>query len=129
MQLMPIKILIVEDEAISSMALKYAVEGLGCTVVGAVDTGEAAIHEAVQHRPDLILMDTRLRSDMTGVEAANFIWEQLQIRSAFISAYSPAELKKDYRGAQPFTVLMKPVLEGDLEQLIERLFGLGTVKA
>ena len=125
----PKKILIVEDEAISAMALKHAVEGLGCTVVGIVDTGEAAIQGAAQHRPDLILMDTRLRSDMTGVEAANVIWEQFQIRSVFVSAYSPAELKKDYRGASPFTVLVKPVLEKDLEQLIDRLFGLDTLHA
>jgi CheY-like chemotaxis protein len=117
---MPIKILIVEDEAISAMALKYTVERLGCAVVAVVDTGEAAIQAATEHRPDLVLMDTRLRTRMSGVEAANAIWEQLQIRSVFISAYSAAELEKDYRSAMPFTLLMKPVLEEDIEQLIKR---------
>ncbi|MEA2080947.1 MAG: response regulator [Pseudomonadota bacterium] len=122
MKLIPVKILIVEDEAISAMALKCVVERLGCTVVGVVDTGEAAIRVAAKHRPDLILMDTRLRFKMTGVEAANTIWEQLQIRSVFITAYSAAELEKDYRGALPFILLEKPVLEGDLEQIIKQLF-------
>jgi len=117
---MSIKILIVEDEAISSMALKYAVEQLGCDVVGTVDTGEAAIQAATEHQPDLILMDTRLRTNMNGVEAANIIWEQLMIRSVFISAYSSAELEKDYRGALPFNMLSKPVLEGELRQLINQ---------
>jgi len=121
---MPIKILIVEDEAISAMALKYAVERLGCAVVAVVDTGEAAIQAAAEHRPDLILMDTRLRTRMTGVEAASAIWEQLLIRSVFISAYSAAELEEDYRGALPLTLLLKPVLEGDLERLIKQLFDL-----
>ncbi len=119
---MPIKILIVEDEAISALALKYTVERLSCAVVGVVDTGEAAIKAATEHRPDLVLMDSRLRTRMTGVEAANVIWEQLQIRSVFISAYSAAELEKDYRSAMPFTLLVKPVLEEDLEQLIKSLF-------
>ena len=118
---MPIKILIVEDEAISAMALKYTVERLGCAVVAVVDTGEAAIQAATEYQPDMILMDTRLRTKMTGVDAANAIWEQLQIRSVFISAYSAAELEKDYRGALPLTLLVKPVLEGDLEQLIEQV--------
>ncbi|MGD8732137.1 MAG: response regulator [Anaerolineales bacterium] len=117
---MPIKILIVEDEAISSMALKYAVEQLDCAVVGVVDTGEAAIQAATDYRPDLVLMDTRLRTRMSGVEAANIIWEQLMIRSVFISACSAAELEKDYRGALPFNMLVKPVLEQELKQLIKQ---------
>jgi CheY-like chemotaxis protein len=123
-ELLSIKILIVEDEAISALALKYTVERLGCSVVGVVDTGEAAIQAAAEHRPDLVLMDTRLRTKMTGVEAANAIWEQFEIRSVFISAYSAAELEKDYRGAIPFILLVKPVLEGDLEKLINQIFHL-----
>jgi CheY-like chemotaxis protein len=114
------KILIVEDEAISALQLKYTVERLGCTVVSTVNTGEAAIQAAERYRPDLILMDTRLRSDMTGVEAANTIWEQFLIRSVFVSAYREAEIKKDYRGALPFTLLGKPVLDEDIEQLIKQ---------
>lgn len=118
---MPIKVLIVEDEAISAMALRYTIERLDCDVVDVVDTGEAAIQAASEHRPDLVLMDTRLRTRMTGVEAANTIWQQLRIRSVFISAYSAAEIEKDYHGDLPFTLLIKPVLEGDLEQLIRQL--------
>jgi CheY-like chemotaxis protein len=102
------------------MALKSIVERIGCKVVDTVDTGEAAIKAAAEHRPDLIMMDTRLRTKMTGVEAANLIWEQLLIRSVFITAYNAEELEKDYRGAQPFTLLVKPVLEDDLEQLLKQ---------
>lgn len=121
LEFMPVKILIVEDEAISAMALRYTIEHLGCEVVDVVDTGEAAIQAAAEHRPDLVLMDTRLRTTMTGVEAANTIWEQLQIRSVFVSAYSAEEIEKDYNGSLPFTLLMKPVLEGDLARLVEQL--------
>jgi DNA-binding NarL/FixJ family response regulator len=121
---MPIKILIVEDEAISALALKYTVEQLGCDVIGVVDTGEGAIQNAAEHRPDLILMDTRLRTSMNGVEAANAIWKQLQIRSVFISAYSAEELEKDYHGAMPFCLLVKPVLEKDLELQLKQFVNL-----
>ncbi len=120
---MSIKMLIVEDEAISAMALRYSAERVGCEIVGCVDNGEAAIQQATEHRPDLVLMDTRLRTEMSGIEAANHIWEQLGIRSVFISASGTAELEKDYRGAQPFTLLEKPIFDGDLEQLITRLIG------
>jgi CheY-like chemotaxis protein len=117
-----IKILIVEDEAISAMALRYTVERIGCSVVAVVDTGEAAIREAEKQRPDLVLMDTRLRTEMTGVEAANRIWEKLGIRSVFVSAYNASELEKDYRGASPLILLVKPVMDGELERLIANLF-------
>lgn len=120
---MAIKIMIVEDEAISAMALRYTVERIGCEVVAVVDTGEDAIAQAASRRPDLVLMDTRLRSAMTGVEAANAIWEELRIRCVFVSAYSAAEMAEHYRGAQPLLVLVKPVLDGDLERVIGELFG------
>ena len=121
---MPINILIVEDEAISAMALRYTVERLGCNVIAIADTGESAVQIASEHHPDLVLMDTRLRTSMSGVEAANTIWDALRIRSVFISAYSAEELEKNYRGATPFTLLEKPVLEKDLEQLIRNLLEL-----
>jgi CheY-like chemotaxis protein len=116
------RILIVEDEAISAMALRYTVERIGCSIVAVVDTGEAAIRESAKQRPDLVLMDTRLRTEMTGVEAANQIWEQLGIRSVFVSAYNASELERDYRGASPLIVLVKPVMDDDLEHLIATFF-------
>lgn len=116
------KILIVEDEAISAMALRYAVERIGCAVIGTADSGEEAVRQASRHRPDLILMDTRLRTEMTGVEAANLIWSRERIPCVFISAYTANELAAQYRGPQPFLLLPKPVLDGDLEAMIGRLF-------
>lgn len=117
------KLLIVEDQAISAMALRATVERMGHRVTGVVDTGEDAIRHAAEHRPDLILMDTRLLTAMTGVEAANTIWHEHGIRSVFVSAYNATEIQGDYRGGEPFMLLVKPVLEEDLEAVIDRLFG------
>ncbi len=115
------KILIVEDEAISAMALQLTVARMGHEVIGPVDTGEDALRYAIEHHPDLVLMDTRLRTPMTGVEAANILWASAGIRSVFISAYNAAELQGGYRGAEPFMLLVKPVLEDDLQEVIAQL--------
>lgn len=117
---MPIRILIVEDEAISAMALSYTLERLGCSVVDSVDSGEAAIEAAKRHKPDLVFMDIQLRTKMNGIEAANAIWQQLNIRSVFVTAYDDSELEKTYRGAQPYTLLVKPVLEEDIAQFLKQ---------
>jgi CheY-like chemotaxis protein len=116
------KVLIVEDQAIAAMALQATVESMGYRVSGVVDSGEAAIAHAGAERPDLILMDTRLRTAMTGVEAANAVWEQFGVRSVFVSASNATELQGDYRGAEPFLLLVKPVLDADLQRIIAELF-------
>jgi CheY-like chemotaxis protein len=115
------RILIVEDEAISALALHLLVERLGHEVVGSVDTGEAAVESAGSAQPDLVLMDTRLRSAMNGVEAANLIWSEHRVRSVFVSAHGASDLAADYRGAEPFLSLVKPVMDDELAAVLERI--------
>lgn len=73
------RILIVEDEFILAMNLKENLEWLGYTVVDIVDSGETAIEKATELRPDLVLMDIKLRGEIDGIEAAGEIWNCLQI--------------------------------------------------
>ena len=80
------RILIVEDEAITALDEKETLEGLGYEVVSIVDTGEDAISKARELKPDLVLMDITLRSDMTGTEAAWTIREQLDVPVIFMTA-------------------------------------------
>ncbi|WP_392479675.1 response regulator [Nostoc sp. C110] len=82
------RILIVEDEFILAMNLKENLEWLGYTVVDIVDSGETAIEKATELRPDLVLMDIKLRGEMDGIEAAGEIWNCLQIPFIYITAYS-----------------------------------------
>ncbi len=69
----PKSILIVEDEAITALTLKLDLEDLGYEVIAIVDTGDDAIDHAVEHRPDLTIMDINLKGDMNGIEAAEKI--------------------------------------------------------
>jgi CheY-like chemotaxis protein len=115
------KILIVEDEAIAALALRLAVERMGHEVVADVDSGEAAVASAERHRPDLVLMDTRLRGTLNGVEAANTIWAEQGIRSVFISAHDARTLEAEYSGGEPFLALVKPVMDEDLADLLRRI--------
>ena len=67
------RVLIVEDEAISARAAGVMLERIGCTVTGVVDSGKDAIEAAARDRPDLVLMDIRLKGEMNGIEAATVI--------------------------------------------------------
>ncbi len=69
------RILIVEDELLIAEDLKYKLRRLGHTVVAHTATGEAAIEKAIETKPELVLMDVRLRGEMNGIEAAKRIRE------------------------------------------------------
>ncbi|WP_298524735.1 response regulator [uncultured Methanobrevibacter sp.] len=69
------RILIVEDEAITALDMKYSVEELGYEIVDTVDTGQDAIDTAAETTPDVVLMDIKLKGDMEGIEAAEVISE------------------------------------------------------
>lgn len=80
------QILIVEDESITALDEQETLEELGYEVVGIEDTGEDAIAKAGELKPDLVLMDITLKTEMTGTEAAWQIREQFDIPVIFVTA-------------------------------------------
>ena len=52
-----LKILVVEDESIVAKDIQNSLKKLGYVVPTVVASGEKAIEEAEQSRPDLVLMD------------------------------------------------------------------------
>jgi len=70
------RILIVEDETIIAMEVESQLQRLGYEVTSVVDTGEKAISKAESDKPDLILMDIRIKGEMDGIDTADHdaIW-------------------------------------------------------
>ena len=58
------KILVVEDEAVTSMDLRRSLTDLGYDVCAIAPTGEIAVKHAGELHPDLILMDIMLAGKM-----------------------------------------------------------------
>ncbi|MDZ4171308.1 MAG: response regulator, partial [Methanobacteriaceae archaeon] len=67
------KILVVEDEAITSLELTRMLKRWGFEVVGDVVSGQEALDMAINLKPDLIIMDIHLKGNMSGVDAAKEI--------------------------------------------------------
>ena len=65
-----VQILIVKDEAIVSMDLRYKLEAMGYSVVAEISSGEEAVDAASQLHPDVVLMDIGLSGEMDGIDAA-----------------------------------------------------------
>ncbi len=113
------RILIVEDEEGIAIHLNFLLMRMNYTPLPAVASGEDAIHQAGEQRPDLVLMDVNLAGRMDGMEAARNIRDQYDIPSVFLSAISPEQTILHSKDNQPYAYLVKPVKEPDLRAAIE----------
>ena len=112
------QILVVEDETIIALNLRENLESLGYAVVGIAASGEKAVEKATQLRPDLVLMDIRLKGDMDGIQAAQQIWESLSIPVIFVTGHSDQSTLERATITAPFGYVLKPVKERELSVAI-----------
>jgi PAS domain S-box-containing protein len=113
------KILIVEDEAIIAMEIESQLQSLGYEITSVVDTGEKAIKKAEVDKPDLILMDIRIKGEMDGIETAEEIRNQFGIPVIFSTAYLDGERIERAKITMPFGYVLKPIQERDLKVTLE----------
>lgn len=112
-------ILIVEDEVTIARYLETLLVDLGYKITDKVNNGEDAIRSAKECRPDLVLMDIRIKGEMDGIEAAEAIQSLQNIPVIFVTAFAEEERSKFSRMKMPFGYLLKPVKKKDLEVSIE----------
>lgn len=111
------RILIVEDEAITALDLKYSLEELGYEVVDTVDTGQDAIDTAIETKPDVVLMDIKLKGAMEGIEAAEIISEY-KIPIIYLTANTDTDTFEKSNVKFTYGFISKPY---DLSKLDEKL--------
>src|SRR5260221_1233221 len=80
--------LIVEDETLIAEELKERLSRLGFSVIAAVDSADEGIAIATRERPDLVLMDIRLKGKKDGLQAAKEIRQQVDVPIVYLTAHS-----------------------------------------
>ena len=108
------RILVVEDERIVARSLRKQLTMLGYEVVGSVSSGEEAIQQTGELRPDLVLMDINLEGAMDGVEAAATIRTQFRLPVVYLTAYSNKEILERAKVTEPFGYILKPYEDREL---------------
>ena len=102
------RILIVEDEGVTALALSRVLADLGHEVVGSAASGEDALALARKHRPDLVVMDLQIEGTMDGIEVAQILIDQMDIPSIYLTAYSDTASLERARQTRPLGYLVKP---------------------
>ncbi len=114
-----LKVLVVEDEAISAFILDKRLTQAGYEVCGLVATGEAAVESARQDTPAVVLMDIQLAGEIDGIEAARQISAFASPILIFISGYSDETIKARALMLHPAAYLYKPIEIKHVEAAIQ----------
>jgi two-component system, response regulator PdtaR len=111
-------VLIVEDEPIVGIELQESVEAMGHSVPGIVESGDEVLAAVLAHKPDLIIMDIKLRSFIDGVDAARRVRLVCEVPVIFLTAY-PSKGSQDRAVRTDSTAyLVKPVSSEILRKAI-----------
>ncbi|MDZ8137881.1 MAG: response regulator [Nostoc sp. DedQUE04] len=114
-----VRVLVVEDEYILAINLQETLESLGYVVLDIADSAEEAIAKATELRPNLILMDIRLRGEIDGIQASEQIWHHLQIPIIYVTGHSDQSTVERATLTSPFGYILKPIKEQELYVAIQ----------
>ncbi len=114
----PVRVLIAEDEALIRLDLKEMLEEEGYTVVAEVGDGQAAVDQARELQPDLVVLDIQMPV-LDGLSAAEQIAGERVAPVIVLTAFSQRELVERARDAGAMAYLVKPFSKTDLVPAIE----------
>jgi CheY-like chemotaxis protein len=113
------KILIVEDEGIVALDLSILLKSLGYAVPAVASSGAGAIRKVAETRPDLVMMDIRLRGDMDGIEAAETIYARFGLPVIYMTALADEGTVRRCEMTKHYGYIGKPFEAEDLEAVVE----------
>lgn len=115
-----IHILIVEDEPLIALQIHEILDSEGFHHVYECNSGEKAVLMADKTRFDLILMDIKLKGNITGLQAAMQIKDKRPLPIVFISAFVDTieQREKELLGMNTY-YLTKPISRADLLDFVE----------
>lgn len=103
------------------MDLKVILEDFGFDVYGPVPSGKTSIKAASFFRPDVVLMDVRLKGEMSGIDAARLIHRHLHIPVIYLTAYGDEATISEAAKISSFGYIRKPFEESEIENKIRAL--------
>lgn len=113
---MTARILIVEDEALVAMELRFVLEDLGYDVVGTVGDARSARDAVREAEIDLALVDIHLSDGPTGVELGRELGQERGLTVLFMTA-NPGMVRDGVAGT--VGVLSKPTDERAVQTAVD----------
>ncbi|QJE72646.1 response regulator [Aerophototrophica crusticola] len=116
------RILIVEDDALVALGIRLTLQEMGYEVVGIAASEPEAVTLATAERPELALMDIRLRGPVDGIDTARRLRSELGTRSVYLSAYADEHTLARVAQTFPLGFVQKPYSAPQLRAALELAF-------
>lgn len=113
---MTARILIIEDEALVAMELRFVLEDLGYDVVGTAADAKTALNIARETEVDLALVDIHLSDGPTGIELGRELGQEIGVTVLFMTA-NPGMVRQGVAGT--IGVLSKPTDERAVQTAVD----------
>lgn len=114
-----LKILITEDDTVSALLLKKALEKNEHEIIGMADSGEKALEILEHNKADIVMMDINLAGKLDGIRTTEIINEKFDIPVIYLTASSDSETLKKVAGTNPSAYVIKPFNIRELNMALE----------
>lgn len=113
------KIIIVEDDEITSLHLNIALQKQGYSVTALCHTTDLAKYKISTTDPDLVIIDISLQKSNDGIELAKYLNEECCIPFIFLTSYSDDTIISQAKLTEPSGYIVKPFDTNSLHATIQ----------
>ncbi|HIP20035.1 MAG TPA: response regulator transcription factor [Sulfurimonas sp.] len=113
------KIIIVEDDEITSLHLNIALQKQGYSVIALCHTADLAKYKIGTTNPDLVIIDISLQKSNDGIALAKYLHEECDIPFIFLTSYSDDEIISQAKLTEPSGYIVKPFDTNSLHATIQ----------
>src|SRR6202044_2173799 len=102
------RILVAEDDGMIAEAICDRLTAAGYEVVARPDSGVGAVEAALTLRPDLVLMDVKIKGDMDGIRASELINQRMRVPVVYLTGDSDQKTLERAKSASAYGYVLKP---------------------
>ena len=103
-----LRVVVAEDDGLICEAICDRLTDAGCEVVATTDNGPSAVQSTIETRPDIVLMDVRLKGEMDGIRASELINEKVRVPVVYLTGDSDQQTLARARAASAYGYVLKP---------------------
>jgi two-component system cell cycle sensor histidine kinase/response regulator CckA len=112
-------ILIVEDERVFAMDLQEMLRECGYDAFAIASSADDALARVAQRRPNLVMMDIRIKGSRDGVETAALLRQRYDVPIIFVTAHADEATLARVKATGPYGYLVKPIRASELRGAVE----------
>lgn len=119
-----VRVMIIEDDEDILLLYKDYLKKKGHTIIVSSTTADEALRDYDDYKPDLVIVDFKLRGQKNGLQAASeIVAKHSRAKILIITAFDHVREEMDETGLsrKDVTVLIKPIKLAHLGEIVSRL--------